>query len=215
MAAIPGTMVSSANVPQPVIDETTSSPRRNCWFRNIDVMPFMHKLGWPRPVQYGQVPHGGEKAMITWSPGATWVTPSPTAVTTPAPSWPSTAGGASGMVPFMADRSEWQTPLWAIFTWTSPGAMSRRVTSSAMTSSSVGVSVRIAANIGISSSVAPEWCRHGERTCRPRSERNPTKRPKGVISHCRGMDLRASRFKRVGSPKVIRRSRPEGLDWPP
>ncbi|GIT47186.1 MAG: hypothetical protein Ct9H300mP12_17710 [Acidimicrobiales bacterium] len=26
------------------------------------------------------------------------------------------------MVPFMADRSEWQTPLWAIFTWTSPGA---------------------------------------------------------------------------------------------
>ena len=62
------------------------------------------------------------------------------------------------MVPFMADRSEWQTPLWAIFTWTSPGAMSRRVTSSAMTSSSVGVSVRIAANIGISSSVAPEWC---------------------------------------------------------
>jgi len=29
------------------------------------------------------------------------------------------------------------------------------------------------------------------------------------------MDLRASRFKRVGSPKVIRCSRPEGLDWPP
>jgi len=29
------------------------------------------------------------------------------------------------------------------------------------------------------------------------------------------MDLRTSRFKRVGSPRVIRRSRPERLDWPP
>ena len=45
IVAIPGTIVSSANVPQPVIDETTSSPRRNCWFRNIDVMPFIHRLG--------------------------------------------------------------------------------------------------------------------------------------------------------------------------
>ena len=110
--------------------------------------PLMQRFGWLRPVQNGQVPHGGEKAMITWSPGTTWVTPSPTSVTTPAPSCPRTAGGAWGIVPFMADRSEWQTPLWAIFTFTSPGAMSLRVTSSATTNSSVGHSMRIAASIG-------------------------------------------------------------------
>jgi hypothetical protein len=37
-------------------------------------------------------PHCGEKSVTTWSPGATEVTPSPTASTTPAPSWPSTHG---------------------------------------------------------------------------------------------------------------------------
>ena len=147
-AAIPGTMVSSANVPQPVMAPTTVSPRRNCGLALMAKKPSMHRLGWPRPVQYGQVPHGGEKAMMTWSPGATWVTPSPMSVTTPAPSWPSTAGGVWGIVPFMADRSEWHTPLWAIFTLTSPGAKSRRVTSSATISSSVGVSMRMAASIG-------------------------------------------------------------------
>jgi hypothetical protein len=36
--------------------------------------------------------HCGEKSVTTWSPGATELTPSPTASTTPAPSWPSTVG---------------------------------------------------------------------------------------------------------------------------
>ena len=35
---------------------------------------------------------GGENRVTTWSPGATLVTPSPTASTTPAPSCPSTVG---------------------------------------------------------------------------------------------------------------------------
>ena len=59
--------------------------------------------------------------MITWSPGATVVTPSPTSSTMPAPSWPRTAGGGCGIVPFMADRSEWHTPECVILTLTSPG----------------------------------------------------------------------------------------------
>ena len=48
-------------------------------------------------------------------------TPSPTSSTMPAPSWPSTMGGGSGMVPFWTDRSEWHTPEATIFTLHSPG----------------------------------------------------------------------------------------------
>ena len=46
------------------------------------------------------------------------------ASTTPAPSWPRTAGGFNGMVPLMTDRSEWHTPAAAILTRTSraPGS---------------------------------------------------------------------------------------------
>ena len=48
---------------------------------------------------------------MTWSPTATSVTPSPTASTTPAPSWPSTTGSGFGVAPVITFQSLWQTPL--------------------------------------------------------------------------------------------------------
>ena len=60
------------------------------------------------------------KENTTWSPLARSATPSPTSSTTPAPSWPSTSGSGSAMVPVIADRSEWQTPQAPSFTVTSP-----------------------------------------------------------------------------------------------
>src|ERR1700741_5436822 len=56
----------------------------------------------------------------TWSPGARPLTSSPTSSTTPAPSWPSTSGSGSAMVPLIAERSEWHTPQAPSFTVTSP-----------------------------------------------------------------------------------------------
>ena len=69
-----------------------------------------------------QRPHDGAHESATWSPTATRVTPSPTASTTPAPSWPSTAGHGVSAVPSIAFWSEWQTPLAARRTSTSPGS---------------------------------------------------------------------------------------------
>ena len=46
-----------------------------------------------RPLrQWTHSPHSGANRVTTWSPGRTILTPSPTASTTPAPSWPSTHG---------------------------------------------------------------------------------------------------------------------------
>src|SRR5438874_5442101 len=60
------------------------------------------------------------KEKMTWSPRANSLTPSPTSSTTPAPSWPSTSGSGSAMVPVIAERSEWHTPQAARRTNTSP-----------------------------------------------------------------------------------------------
>ena len=60
------------------------------------------------------------KEDTTWSPTASVRTPSPTSITSPAASWPSTSGGFIGMVPLVAERSEWQTPQAASLTITSP-----------------------------------------------------------------------------------------------
>src|SRR5690606_12256931 len=60
------------------------------------------------------------KEVSTWSPGASSVTPSPTSTTMPAPSWPRTSGNGNAIVPFVADRSLWQTPQAFISTSTSP-----------------------------------------------------------------------------------------------
>src|SRR5215468_4472419 len=49
----------------------------------------------------GHAPHEGF-AMITWSPGCSAVTALPTRSTTPAPSWPNTAGHGIGKNPSRA-----------------------------------------------------------------------------------------------------------------
>jgi hypothetical protein len=131
-----GRIISSANVPAPAIPKTASPPIRKWGVPPITIWMFEHRLGCLRSTQNRQDPHGGLQATITWSPSATLVTPSPTAVMTPAPSWPSTAGGGCGIVPFMHDRSEWHTPVASILTRTSPGptstsSMSSRISSSA------------------------------------------------------------------------------------
>ena len=62
-----------------------------------------------------------ERRTPTRSPGATCVTPSPTASTTPAPSCPSTIGQRPvAESPSARWRSEWQTPAAATWTSTSP-----------------------------------------------------------------------------------------------
>src|SRR5690348_1791100 len=58
--------------------------------------------------------------MATRSPGATVVTPAPTRSTTPAPSWPSTAGSGTGYHWSRMIRSVWQMPAAATRTSTSP-----------------------------------------------------------------------------------------------
>src|SRR5439155_25046056 len=103
-AACSLTTISSANVPVPANANSCSSPAVNLWLALV-TKPRLHSCGWPRR-QSAHVPHGGIQLMITWSPGATLVTPSPTATTSPAPSWPSTAGIPTGIVPFIPDRSE-------------------------------------------------------------------------------------------------------------
>src|SRR6267142_964174 len=60
------------------------------------------------------------KAKTTWSPLANSLTPSPASSTTPAPSWPSTSGSGSAIVPVIAERSEWHTPQAPRRTSTSP-----------------------------------------------------------------------------------------------
>ena len=64
----------------------SSRPPVETW-RLADV----HSAGRPDE-QNAQWPHRGRHMSTTWSPGATRVTPGPTASTTPAPSWPSTIG---------------------------------------------------------------------------------------------------------------------------
>ena len=64
-------------------------------------------------------------ASTTWSPGCKVVTAPPTASTTPAPSWPSTAGVGQGMVPSMTLMSLWHTPAFTMRTTTSVGPGSR------------------------------------------------------------------------------------------
>ncbi len=88
----------------------------------VEMLPseLLHQVGWP-VLQARQAPQEARVAITTWSPGCTERTASPTASTTPAPSWPSTAGAGNGIVPSITDRSEWHTPAASIRTWTSFG----------------------------------------------------------------------------------------------
>src|SRR5690606_15140118 len=80
----------------------------------------VHRLVLPL-LQNRHCPHSAVYSGMTWSPGFTEVTPSPTSTTMPAPSWPSTTGNRpSGSSPDRVNASVWQTPVWVIVTSTSP-----------------------------------------------------------------------------------------------
>ena len=90
-----------------------------------------HRCGRSRR-HSSQRPHHGSHERATCVPARS-DTPEPTSSTTPAPSWPRTAGQRVSAVPSIAFRSEWQTPLAWSRTSTSPGpggARSSPVTSS-------------------------------------------------------------------------------------
>src|SRR3712207_5900502 len=60
-------------------------------FPEAMVAPLSHRLDRPE-AQNRQCPQAGRRLVTTWSPGATPVTPGPTAWTTPEPSCPPTIG---------------------------------------------------------------------------------------------------------------------------
>ena len=96
-SAISGITVASANVEVPMKWRSGSPPMCSrvvpsgrkplfCCSRIARQMLVLSERQWTHSR------HWGENSVTTWSPGATLVTPSPTASTTPAPSWPSTHG---------------------------------------------------------------------------------------------------------------------------
>ncbi len=103
------TTVSSANAPtlRPGWSSVPSS--MTACTRPVPLSASVHSHTSPIP-QWWQDPQDGAQLRTTPSPGATCVTPSPTATTVPAPSWPRTAGTGTRMVPSERDRSEWHTP---------------------------------------------------------------------------------------------------------
>src|SRR5690554_4898275 len=91
----------------------------------ITLLPWVARTATQRFVlpdlQNKHSPHSAVYSGITWSPGLTLVTPSPTSTTMPAPSWPRMAGNTpSGSSPDRVNASVWQTPVWVILTSTSP-----------------------------------------------------------------------------------------------
>ena len=83
------TTVWVARVPQCRTPVSTCPPAR--WRRRGWCSSCPHRRGAPRR-HCRHRPHGTAQVMTTRSPAATDVTPSPTASTTPAPSWPSSIG---------------------------------------------------------------------------------------------------------------------------
>src|SRR3954466_16300201 len=108
-AAAARTTISSANVPVPAIPKYGVPPTVKRAFMNESIVPVMQRLGCP-PMEWRQSPQGGTQQMITWSPTATLVTPSPTSTTSPAPSCPGTSGLGCGRLPRPAGRSQRPTP---------------------------------------------------------------------------------------------------------
>ncbi len=134
MAASWGTVMYSAKVPVPAMPNTSSPLRVNRGVPAMENWIITHRCGDLRSVQLMHFPHGGDQATMTWSPTARSVTPSPTAEISPAPSWPGTNGAPWGRVPFMAERSEWQTPVALMWIVTSPGPGSPTSMSSTISS---------------------------------------------------------------------------------
>ena len=106
----------------------------------------MQRLGCPRRHAL-HFPHGGVQATMTWSPTLLLVTPSPTAMTSPAPSWPGMNGAGWGRVPFMPERSEWQIPAAWIRTLTCPGPGSSTVRLSTISTDSLPLVLQTAPRI--------------------------------------------------------------------
>ncbi len=139
IAPCQGMIVSRAHVPAPAMPNTPTSPRWNFCCTAHSNCNITHRWGdlWSTHIEH--FPQGGDQATITWSPSTRLSTPAPTAVMTPAPSWPSTTGAGCGSEPVMAWRSEWQTPvasIW-IFTWPGPGSATVRSSTISRVSSPV------------------------------------------------------------------------------
>src|SRR5919197_522506 len=111
-----------------------------------DQARFSQMLGRPE-TQKRHRPQCGSQLRMTWSPGVRPETPGPTSSTTPAPSWPRMTGRGASWIPSTTCRSEWQTPLAAIRTATSPGPGGS--TSTFSTRSGSPISNRIAAPTGL------------------------------------------------------------------
>src|SRR6266542_1112818 len=107
----------------------------------------------------GQVPHE-LKLIPTRSPAATFVTFAPTRSTTPAPSWPSTAGSGTGYHWSRTIRSVWQMPAAATFTSTSSGRSSS--TSSVCTANGAPFASVTAAWISMSLPLSTGPCRRDD-----------------------------------------------------
>jgi hypothetical protein len=102
----------------------------SAWWPERRCAPLSHRFCLPL-AQDGQRPQEGMNEVTTWSPTASSVTPGPTSITTPAPSWPrmigyccqpsiSTMAGSMAMSPVTMCSSEWHMPLAVNFTRTSP-----------------------------------------------------------------------------------------------
>src|SRR5699024_6497201 len=85
----------------------------------VPLSPPSQRLDMPR-AQEEHLPQAGVNDPTTWSPGATCVTPSPTAATTPAPSCPPPLGGRPGRPQLGLCRSEGPSPAPFHLTCTSP-----------------------------------------------------------------------------------------------
>ena len=90
------TKVFSANAPMPSAGDSTVPSSSVIFWVALNVLKQYH--GRPRR-QARHWPHTARQLRITKSPGCTLVTPSPTASTTPAASWPSRNGKSSLMPP--------------------------------------------------------------------------------------------------------------------
>ncbi|GAA3315420.1 hypothetical protein GCM10020219_031860 [Nonomuraea dietziae] len=85
MAPCHGTTISSAQVPHPAMPYAMVSPILKLPVVKDSTMYFMHRYGWP-PTHSAHSWQEGRQLMMTWSPGWTEVTWSPTSTTSPAPS---------------------------------------------------------------------------------------------------------------------------------
>ncbi len=139
------TTTSSVKVPVPAKPKTSPPGRLK-----LGVPAFMNPVRqswlWPR-LQDGHVPQAGSQQTRTRSPWASPSTPSPTSTISPAPSWPGTKGAGWGSTPFIAETSEWQSPVALMRILTLPGPKPTASTSSKTSSLSCPISCCTAARM--------------------------------------------------------------------